>query len=70
MGPRSEEYESVRLTPEERTCLDYLSRAWNAFVELPPAHPDDAAEFRSAIHACQNILAYRVAKRVDPEDWK
>jgi len=60
---------ATRLTPEESACLGLLSQAWNVFVSLPIAHPDDHAEFRAAIHAAQNILAYRVARRVDPDQW-
>jgi hypothetical protein len=59
----------MALTPDERAVLAALADAWNRFIDLPLAHPDDRDEFRAAIHAAQNIVAYRVARRVDPDVW-
>ncbi len=60
---------NVGLTEAERSVLERLAAAWMAFRELPAQHPDDNDEFRYSIHALQNIIAWRVARRVNPEDW-
>ncbi len=53
-------------TPEELVVLEHLAKAWDFFAALRPQHPSDVAEFHSAIHAAQNIVACRVAQRADP----
>lgn len=58
-----------RMTDEEFAVLDLLSSAWNKYLALPKVHDDDQADFRRAINAAQNIIAYRVARRVDPAIW-
>lgn len=58
------------LTPEhESVVLDKLADAWNAYTCLPMQHPTEADEFCRLINAAQNILAVRVARRVDPVRW-
>jgi hypothetical protein len=57
------------MTAPERRALELLATAWDAFVSLPDPHPCDASEFSAAIHQCQNLIAFRVARRVDPEIW-
>lgn len=57
------------MTDGERECLKLLAGAWNAFNALEVQHGDDGDEFRRSIHAAQNIIAFRVARRVDPKDW-
>lgn len=57
------------LTIGERECLNSLAEAWNIFNRLGEKHHDDNAEFRHAIHALQCLIAWRVARRVNPEVW-
>lgn len=57
------------LTQAERDILYRLSQAWNLYLKLPGPHPDDRNEFRQAVHTCQNLIAFRVASRTDPEMW-
>lgn len=57
------------LTPDERNCLLHLAEAWNLFVALPTKHPSETHEFQSAIHSAQGLIAFRVAMRVNPDDW-
>ena len=57
------------IAQEEREILDLLASAWNRFVELTDKHPSDCEEFRLAIHAAQNLIAFRIARRADPEVW-
>jgi hypothetical protein len=59
----------MNLTDGERVVLDRLAEAWNAFTVLGNYHPDDHNEMRAAIHQAQNIIATRVARRVDPDIW-
>ena len=59
------------LTSNERGVVDTLASAWNKFMDLPGQHcPDDVDAFRSAIHTAQQLIAFRVARRVDPNYWK
>lgn len=62
--------EHLGLTHGERRVLTLLADAWNEFLAIGVIHPDDATEFRQAIHCCQNIMAWRVARRVDPDAWR
>lgn len=54
---------------QEKAVLNHLADAWNGFTAMPSQHPDDVEEFRRGIHACQAIIACRIAQRVDPETW-
>jgi hypothetical protein len=58
------------LTAEEHEVLTHLANAWNEFCRLSKGHPGDAAEFTFHIHALQNIVGGRVAKRCNPEIWR
>ena len=57
------------LTENELEVLRLLGEAWNTFVALDRKHPDDNDEFRHAIHAAQQMVALRVARRVNPGVW-
>lgn len=57
------------LSDDEKGVLFKLSEAWNAFLDLPHKGPDDEAEFKRAIHTAQQLVAVRVARRVNPEAW-
>lgn len=60
----------ARLSAEEMDVLSHLAAAWNVFSALPPpSFPDDKDDFRRAIHAAQHLVAFRVARRVNPEYW-
>ncbi len=47
------------LNGAEWEVISLLSEAWDRFSQLPMRHPDDAREFKSAIHAAQNIIMCR-----------
>lgn len=49
--------------------MAHLVQAWNDFIELDQQNQIDLREFSFHIHALQNILASRVAVRVDPDIW-
>lgn len=51
------------LTPQEGAVIDLLAEAWNAFLQLRVKHGDDVAEFRHSIHALQNQILARPARR-------
>jgi hypothetical protein len=53
----------------ERQCLNHLAEAWRVWVSLEDKHPSDLEEFAFHIHALQNLIAWRVARAVDPETW-
>lgn len=57
------------LTPEERAVTSHLVAAWHAFLALPVVHPSDSTDVRFHLNALQSIIAFRVARRVDPTDW-
>jgi hypothetical protein len=54
---------------DEREILKLLTEVWNKWLKLEGKHPDDDSEMRRAIHSAQLLIAYRVAKRIDPEIW-
>ena len=57
------------LTKTEKKILQYLADAHNYFVTLGDTHPNAYREFSSYINGAQNLIAVRVAARVDPEFW-
>lgn len=59
----------MNLTFTEREILDHLANAWNAFTSLDKRSEHDSDEFHQAIHAAQQLIALRVARRVDPDVW-
>ena len=60
---------SPALTDEEKQVLSNLCDSWKSFSELPNRTQDDADEFKDAIHRCQQLIALRVARRVNPDVW-
>lgn len=57
------------LTESERDLLRRLGECYNLFTSLEKRSEADNSEFVDAIHRCQQIVALRVARRVDPEVW-
>jgi hypothetical protein len=57
------------LTEEELQVLYHLREAWNAFSRLEKHREMDKTEFVDSIHKTQQIIALRVARRVNPEIW-
>lgn len=57
------------LTWEEGEVIDRLFEAVEAYNGLPVQHPDEPREFADAIHAAQNQMAVRIARRYHPEGW-
>ena len=51
-------------TEGEALVVQKLAEAWNAFLELGSYHPDDFAEFRSAIHRCQEKVMCRPVREM------
>ena len=60
------EVEALRnsLQPNERAVLDALVTAWNLYLDLSKAHPDQDAEFRHCIHALQHQIMARPTRRM------
>lgn len=56
-----------RLTDDERTVLELMEAAWNAFVRLPVQHPSHVREMEGHIHNAQRIVMSRVVAR--QEGW-
>lgn len=54
------------LNVREEELLESTSIIWNRFLELPMMHPDESGEFRFHIHALQNIILSRTAKKLWP----
>lgn len=57
------------LTSEELDVLTKLKDSWNAFILLDKRSEPDYKEFQDAIHRCQQLIALRVARRVNPDVW-
>lgn len=56
-------------TEEERQVLDMLAAATNVYFKLPEEHPVERDEWILAVHRLQDLIAVRVARRVDPDIW-
>lgn len=50
-------------TKDEKEVVMKLAEAWNAFLLLPTEHSDDVDEFRRIIHAGQEKVMARPARR-------
>lgn len=61
-------YDGLNL--EEQQILRKLGEAWNEFQALSNHIQSDKKEFLDAIHRCQQIIALRVARRIDPGVWR
>jgi hypothetical protein len=59
----------IGLTPVELAVLDNLAQAWNGFLSLAEKHPDDVQMFRLGVHFLQDLIAFRVARRVNPLNY-
>ena len=60
---------NVKLTPEETDLLKKLGECYNLYCSLDKRSESDNKEFVDAIHRLQQIIALRVARRVNPEVW-
>lgn len=61
-----QEIENIRnsLQSNERAVLKALADAWNLYLDLSKAHPDQDAEFRHGIHALQHQIMSRPVQRM------
>lgn len=58
------------LTGHEHNVLAQLAGAYQSFEQLdPPPLRFDHKDFSDAIHACQRIVGFRVARRSDSGYW-
>jgi hypothetical protein len=62
-------YSTPSLEEDEKEVLKNLSLAWEAFSKLADSKDCDKSEFLDATHRAQQIIALRVARRVNPEVW-
>ncbi len=53
---------------EEYRLVEMLAAVWNSYLELPVEHPQDQPEFCVMIHACQEKILARKARR-DLKAW-
>lgn len=51
------------MTEAEKHLVELLAEAWNAFVFMPIEHPCDRDEFCRGIHALQEKVLARPARR-------
>lgn len=61
--------DGVKLTPEETELLKKLGESYNLYCSLDKRSEADNKEFVEALHRLQQIVALRVARRVNPEVW-
>jgi len=59
----------AKLTPEEEELLKKLGEAFSLYCSLDKRSEADNKEFTDAIHRAQQLVALRVARRVNPEVW-
>ncbi len=58
------------MTEEERLLLNRMGGIWNEWTMLPDRLGSDDNDMCYHIHAMQAIIALRIARRVDPNDWR
>lgn len=73
-GPLHSDYpvnilDRVKLTSEETELLKKLGESYNMYCNLNARSEADNKEFMDALHRLQQIIALRVARRVNPEVW-
>jgi len=59
----------AKLTPQEEELLKKLGEAFSLYSSLDKRSDSDNKEFTDAIHRAQQLVALRVARRVNPEVW-
>lgn len=59
----------LALTDQEKLVLTKSVETFNAFMSLDKRRECDCTEFTDAIHRIQQLIALRVARRVNPEVW-
>jgi hypothetical protein len=57
------------LTHAEGAVSDALIEAVNAYAKLERQHPSEDRDFCDAIHRCQDLLVFRIARRLYPKAW-
>lgn len=62
--------DETQLTPAERTAINLTAQLWNTASQLPDQHPSDVAELQADIHAIQNRIMARLARRRHPEIFR
>ncbi|MEZ0496786.1 hypothetical protein [Sphingomonas sp. IW22] len=51
------------ITPTEADLIHTLAAAWNQMKDLSPMGPHDQDEFRTGIHALQDMILARAGRR-------
>ncbi len=59
----------AKLTSQEEELLKKLGEAFSIYSSLDKRSEADNKEFTDAIHRAQQLIALRVARRVNPEVW-
>lgn len=59
----------VKLTDQEQEILKKLVETYDLFTNLENRSDADNKEFVDAVHRAQQLIALRVARRVNPEVW-
>jgi len=62
-------YNDFGLAENEKEVLKNLALAWNQFTKLENRSEHDNKEFMDAIHRAQQLIALRVARRIDSDVW-
>lgn len=57
------------MTDEEQEVMNHLKGAIHGLKRLEEQHPDERRDFADGIHKCQSVIALRVARRAEPENW-
>jgi hypothetical protein len=58
-----------RLTIQEKDIIASLVVAWELYLNLPDDPGRKVEDFKRFINDAQSLIAYRVARRVEPHYW-
>jgi hypothetical protein len=66
---KEEKENTLGLTDQEKSILDHFVEVWNELCDLPKRSEADAIEMQEIIHRGQQLIALRVARRIDVDYW-
>lgn len=60
----------IQMSVEEKECLQAINEAYGKFLKLPGISQTQIEDFVFGIHRCQDQIAFNVASRANPEEWR
>lgn len=68
-GTKQEEPVAMTTDEEKQVAMAFAS-AWDCWLKLENRTPEENTIVINAVHAAQDVIRCRVAKRADPDFWR